>query len=98
MGASVLLDGRDTGVVTNGELVVPSPVPAQVVLIFRKSGHRDQTRSVLLPLPAGEAVSVTLQTAARLVPIHTQPSGAAVTVDGGRVAGETPLEVSSTRE
>ncbi|HSD67152.1 MAG TPA: serine/threonine-protein kinase, partial [Vicinamibacteria bacterium] len=29
MGASVLLDGRATGVVTNGEVVVPPPVPAR---------------------------------------------------------------------
>jgi len=94
MGASVLLDGRATGVVTNGEIVVPSPVPEQVVLTFRKGGHRDETRSVRLPLPAGEAVSVTLQTAARLVPVRTQPPGAAVTVDGERVAGLTPLEVA----
>jgi hypothetical protein len=94
MGASVLVDGRDTGVVTNGELVVPAPVPKQVVLTFRKAGHRDETRSVSLPLPAGEAVSVTLQTAAHLVPVRTQPPGAAVTVDGERVAGLTPLEVA----
>ena len=71
MGASVLVDGRDTGVVTNGELVVPAPVPEQVVLTFRKAGHRDETRSVRLPLPAGEAVSVTLQAAASLVPVRT---------------------------
>jgi len=94
MGASVLLDGRATGVVTNGELVVPSPVPGQVVLTFRKSGHRDETRTVRLPLPPGEAVSVTLQTEVRLVPVRTQPPGAAVTVDGSRLAGVTPLEVS----
>jgi hypothetical protein len=94
MGASVLLDGRDTGVITNGELVVPAPVPEQVVLTFRKSGHRDETRRVHLPLPAGEAVSVTLQTSVRLTPVRTQPPGAAVTVDGARVAGLTPLEVS----
>jgi hypothetical protein len=94
LGASVLLDGRDTGVVTNGELVVPSPVPEQVALTFRKGGHRDETRRVHLPLPAGEAVSVTLQTAVRLVPVRTQPPGAAVTVDGERVAGLTPLEVA----
>ncbi|HSD29576.1 MAG TPA: PEGA domain-containing protein, partial [Vicinamibacteria bacterium] len=94
MGASVLLDGRATGVVTNGELVVPAPVPERVALTFRKSGHRDETRSVRLPLPAGEAVSVTLQTAISLIPVHTQPPGAAVTVDGERVAGLTPLEVS----
>jgi serine/threonine-protein kinase len=93
VGASVLVDGRDTGVVTNGELVLPAPVPKQVVLTFRKAGHRDLTRTVGLPLPSGEAVSVTLQTAARLVPVRTQPPGAAVTVDGERVAGLTPLEV-----
>jgi hypothetical protein len=52
MGASVLLDGHDTGVVTDGEIVVPAPVPDQVALTFRKSGHRDETRSVRLPLPA----------------------------------------------
>jgi hypothetical protein len=94
MGASVLLDGRDTGVVTNGELVVPSPVPKQAVLTFRKSGHLDETRSVALPLPPGEAVSVTLQSAVRLVRVRTQPPGAAVAIDGSTVAGLTPLEVS----
>jgi hypothetical protein len=94
MGASVLVDGRETGVVTNGELVVPAPVPEQLVLTFRKAGHRDEARTVRLPLPEGEAVSVTLQTAVRLVPVRTQPPGAAVTVDGERVAGVTPLEVS----
>lgn len=94
LGASVLVDGRDTGVVTNGELVLPAPVPEQVVLTFRKAGHRDETRRVSLPLPAGEAVSVTLQVAASLVPVRTQPPGAAVTLDGERVAGVTPLDVA----
>jgi hypothetical protein len=94
MGAAVLVDGRDTGVVTNGELVLPSPVPGQVALTFRKPGHLDETRTVALPLPPGEAVSVTLQSAVRLVPVRTQPPGAAVAIDGSRVAGLTPVEVS----
>jgi len=94
LGAAVLIDGRDTGVVTNGELVVPAPAPSQMVLTFRKAGHRDETRTVRLPLPAGEAVSVTLQTAAGLLPVRTEPPGATVTVDGERVAGVTPLEVA----
>jgi hypothetical protein len=94
MGASVLLDGRDTGVVTNGDVVIHPPAPKQVVLTFRKAGHRDETRTVTLPMPPGEAVSVTLQTATRLVPVRTQPPGAAVSVDGERVAGLTPLEVA----
>jgi hypothetical protein len=93
MGASVLLDGRPTGVVTNGEIVVASPVPEQVLLTFRKRGHRDETRTVRLPLPPGEAVSVTLQTADLLTPVRTTPPGAAVTVDGERVAGLTPVDV-----
>jgi hypothetical protein len=94
MGAGVLVDGKESGVVTNGDLVLRAPVPKQVVLTFRKPGHRDETRTVTLPLPAGEAVSVTLQVAARLVPVRTQPSGATVTVDGERVSGLTPLEVA----
>jgi Protein kinase domain/PEGA domain len=94
MGATVLVDGRDTGVVTNGEVVLPSPVPKSVTLTFRKAGHRDETRVVSLPLPAGEAISVTLQTAAHVVPVLTQPPGATVAVDGARVSGLTPLEVA----
>jgi hypothetical protein len=94
MGASVLLDGRDTGVVTNGELVLPPPAPAHVQLTFRKAGHRDETRTVRLPLPAGEAVSVTLQVATSAIAVRTRPPGATVSVDGERVAGKTPLEIA----
>jgi hypothetical protein len=94
LGAAVLVDGRDSGVVTDGDVVVPSPLPEQVMLTFRKAGHRDETRTVHLPLKAGEAVSVTLQVATRFLPVRTEPPGAAVTVDGQRVAGVTPLEVS----
>ena len=94
MGATVLVDGRDTGVVTNGEIVVPAPPPAEVVLTFRKAGHRDETRRVKLPPAAGEPVSVTLEAVARVVAVRTQPPGAAVTLDGERVAGVTPLDVA----
>jgi hypothetical protein len=94
LGAAVLVDGRDTGVVTNGELILPAPVPEQVVLTFRKAGHRDETRTVRLPLPAGGAVSVALQVALRPLPVRTEPPGATVTVDGEQVAGATPLELA----
>ena len=57
-GASVLLDGKDTGVVTNGELVLRAPLPPRVVLTFRKAGHKDETRTIRLPLSAGASVSV----------------------------------------
>jgi len=94
LGAAVLVDGRESGVLTNGELVVPSPAPERVVLTFRKPGHRDETRTVRLPLPAGESVSVTLQTSTRLVPVRTVPPGATVTVDGEKLGGVTPLETA----
>ncbi|HEX9189979.1 MAG TPA: PEGA domain-containing protein, partial [Vicinamibacteria bacterium] len=94
LGAAVLVDGRDTGVVTNGEVVLPSPWPSQVSLVFRKAGHREETRTVRVPLAPGESVSVALQTAARLVPVRTEPAGAQVSVDGEKVSGMTPLELS----
>jgi hypothetical protein len=89
----VLVDGRDSGVVTNGEIVLPSPLPPRVVLTFRKEGHVEETRTVDLPF-AGEAVSVTLQVAVAAVPVTTEPAGAAVALDGQRVPGATPLEVT----
>jgi hypothetical protein len=94
VGASVLVDGRDTGVVTNGELVLPAPVPPEVTLTFRKAGHRDETRRTALPPPAGEAVSVTLQSQVQLLPVRTRPPGATVSVDGERVAGVSPLDLA----
>jgi hypothetical protein len=93
-GATVLVDGRDSGVVTNGEIVVPAPAPDEVVLTFRKAGHRDETRRVNLPVAAGEPVSVTLEAVTSLVAVRTEPPGAAVTLDGERVAGVTPLDVA----
>jgi len=94
LGAAVLVDGRDTGVVTNGEVVLPSPVPGQVEVTFRKAGHREETRAVRLPIAEGEAVSVALQTTARLLPVRTEPPGAQVAVDGEKVGGATPLDLS----
>ena len=94
LGAAVFVDGRDSGIMTNGELVLPSPVPERVELTFRKPGHLDETRTVSLPLGPGEAVSVTLQTDVPVAPVRTEPAGATVTLDGERVAGVTPLEIA----
>jgi Protein kinase domain/PEGA domain len=94
MGATVLLDGRDTGVVTNGEVVIQAPAPPQVVLTFHKDGQRDEKRIVKLPLADGEAVSVALLAAATTLPLKTDPPGAAVALDGEKLAASTPLELS----
>ena len=93
VGAAVLVDGRESGVTTNGELVLPVPAPAQVVLTFRKAGHLDETRTVRLPPAEGEVISVALQMAAPAWRLRSEPAGATVTLDGERVAGVTPLEL-----
>ncbi len=93
-GASVLLDGKDTGVVTNGELVLRAPLPPRVVLTFRKAGHKDETRTIRLPLSAGASVSVTLMAASAVLPVTSDPPGATVTLDGQRQRGVTPLELT----
>ena len=94
LGAAVLVDGRDSGILTNDVLVFPSPVPEQVELTFRKPGHLDETRTVSLPLAPGEGVSVTLQSDVPVAAVRTEPAGATVTLDGERVAGVTPLEIA----
>ena len=93
MGATVLVDGRATGVLTNGEIVVDAPAPREVVLTFRKAGHRDETRRVNLEDAAARTVSVTLEALASRVAVRSRPPGAAVTVDGERAPGVTPLDV-----
>ena len=110
LGAAVLVDGRDSGIVTNGVVVLvdgsdsgaakegvvvlPSPFPEQVELTFRKPGHRDESRTIRLSPPPLEAVSVTLQSDVPVAPVRTSPAGATVTLDGERVAGVTPLEIA----
>jgi len=93
-GAAVLVDGKESGLVTDGELVLPKPWPGQVTLTFRKRGLRDVTRAVKLPLAAGEVVSVTLEGASGAFAVVSEPPGASVAVDGKPVKGVTPTEVT----
>jgi hypothetical protein len=108
-GARVFVDGRDTGVTTDGELTLPTARSGTVVLAFRKPDYREVSRTLRLPVTGGE-VRVSLEpvgptatasvpskaptTVALSIPVVTDPPGAAVTVDGAPVAGVTPLTVS----
>jgi archaellum component FlaG (FlaF/FlaG flagellin family) len=94
VGAAVLLGEKDTGVLTNGELVLKPPVPPELTLLFRKKGYKDERRTVRLPLPAGESVSLTLTAESASLPVASDPPGATVTLDGQRVKGVTPLELT----
>jgi serine/threonine protein kinase len=92
-GASVLVDGKESGVVTDGELVFKKPLPEQVTLTFRKAGRREVTRALRLPTAPGETVSVSLEGANATFSLVSDPPGATVSVDGKLVKGTTPLDL-----
>jgi serine/threonine protein kinase len=95
-GATVLVDGIDSGVVTNSVVPVPEGRETGTIeLTFRLAGHRDETRTVTLPLTTDEnTVTVNLESSASGVSVRSTPAGARVTLDGEQVAGVTPLDVS----
>lgn len=95
-GATVLVDGKDSGVVTNDFVPVPpGRETGTLELTFHLAGHRDETRTVTLPLAPGEnTVTVNLESSASVTPVRSTPAGARVTLDGEQVAGVTPLDVS----
>jgi hypothetical protein len=88
----VLVDGQEAGVVTDGWLSLP-PDTVRARLTFRKSGYREESRNLSLPLADGEVVSVALAPASRTVAVDSEPPGATVALDGGRLEGSTPLEL-----
>jgi hypothetical protein len=94
----VWIDGRDTGVVTDGELVLKAPLPAQLTLTLKRPGRPDATRALKLPLASGAVAAFDLGGATRTLPVRTQPPGAAVTLDGAAVSGTTPLELKLDAE
>jgi hypothetical protein len=98
-GAQVLLDGQDTGVVTDGDVTLPAATSGTVTLTLRKAEYREATRVLRLPLGASDLRFVlervpSVVTSTVALPIVTEPPGASVTVDGQPVKGTTPLSVS----
>lgn len=92
-GAAVLLDGRETGVTTDGELALPAR-DAPVRVSLRKPGYAEATRELRPPFP-GEPLRFTLRAlprAARLR-VSSTPAGAQVSLDG-QDQGRTPLTLS----
>ncbi len=97
-GAQVFLDGRETGVVTDGDVTLPAGASGAVTLTLRKAAYREATRVLRLPLGLSE-VRFTLEAlpiaaTAVALPVVTDPAGASVTVDSEAVKGTTPLTVS----
>src|SRR6185436_4464778 len=98
-GAQILLDGQDTGVVTDGDVTVPARAAGTVTFTLRKAEYRDATRVLRLPLDGNElrfvmeAVPPLAAVTMVALPVVTEPPGASVTVDGQAVKGATPLTV-----
>lgn len=94
-GASVLVDGRATGLVTDGELTLPSGGTGSVTLTLRKPQYREVSRVVTLP-PTSDELQVVLEAlpvASVSLPIASDPPGASVTLDGEPMTGVTPLSL-----
>ena len=70
---AVLVDGKESGVITDGELVFKKPLPEQITLTFRKPGLREATRVVKLPLAPGESVGVSLEGASATFSVNAAP-------------------------
>ncbi len=94
-GARVLLDGRETGVLTDGQLPLPAGA-SQVTVTFVRPGFRPASRSLQLPDDARTALSLALEPAPATarVRVTSEPAGATVRLDGGSPLGRTPLDVA----
>jgi hypothetical protein len=93
-GASVFLEGRQTGITTDGEVSLPRVGP--MTLAFRKEGYEEVVRTLPAP-PESREVEVDLPpipSAPQPIPVKSDPPGATVTVDGEKVSGTTPLSLS----
>lgn len=94
-GARVLLDGRDTGVVTDGQVPLPGGA-RQVTVTLVLPGFRQASRTLRLPEEARAALSLALEPAPATarVRVTSTPPGATVRLDGGAPLGRTPLDVA----
>ncbi len=93
-GAAILIDGRDTGVRTDGHVTLPaSDMPVRLTL--RLAGYNDAPRELRPPFPS-EAPAVRLRPLERpavgvvSIPVSSDPPGALVALDGVE-QGRTPL-------
>ncbi len=104
-GATVWLDGRDTGVRTDGELRLPRG-DAPVTLALRKAGFREALRELRPPFvdvvleiklepeqAPTRAERAGTSTGSARVAVHSDPVGARVEIDGTE-AGRTPLTLA----
>ena len=93
-GATVEIEGKNAGSTASGALVIkdlevgrPYPIAA------RLDGHAPAS-AVVQPREGGSTIKLELPALAPTVVLDTQPSGAAVAIDG-KPAGTTPVTIST---
>ncbi len=91
-GATVLVDGADSGEVTPCVLELPA---GESILTLRHAGHEDLVKVITVEREGVTEVG-TLTLTARLAPLtlRSDPAGAAIYVDGRDTGEVTPAELS----
>ncbi len=92
VAARIFVDGEDSGVLTDGVVSLAPQRPQ--VLTLRKDGYRDETRRLTPVRGEQTELRVELVPAQASVELASDPSGAAVTLDGNRLPGVTPLSAA----
>lgn len=90
-GAHVQLDGNAAGLTP---MALTNLSPGQHVVILAKPGYAAESRSVLVHAGIRNAVAVSLNPLAAMASIASEPSGAAIIIDGHDTGKTTPAKLS----
>jgi serine/threonine protein kinase len=95
-GASVSLNGRPTGLVTDEdgiELPVSGLLDDSVLVETRLDGYEPASSEVALTATAPDPLEFVLARTVRRFELHSSPEGASVRLDGENLDGVTPLAI-----
>ena len=93
-GATVEVEGKNAGTTQAGALVVPDlEVGRAYPIAARLEGH-EAASAVVQPREGGSSITLQLVPLAPTITLDTQPSGAAIEIDG-KAVGTTPMSIKS---
>lgn len=99
-GASIFLNGQDTGRATAAQAMVELPIQGYaedaIALELRRDGFAPATATFRLAAEPPPPIDLELEALARSFPLATNPPGAWVELDGVRLDGVTPMDVELT--
>jgi serine/threonine protein kinase len=101
VGASITLNGRQTGLVTDDdgvELPISGLVKDSVLIEMRMEGFETASADVELGLTPPDPLEFVLAPTVRQFVLQTSPAGASVRLDGKPLEGLTPLSIELPAE